>query len=194
ALPTRRSYQSYLQLVPGVMPDVSSTNRNGSGNPASRSGLNYADIPDAAGVTVGASSDNFYYVEGINITDPLTGTFGANLNTEIIQEQKVVTGGIPAEFVGAPGLVSSVITKTGGSSFSGSVRYDREDESLIADNENIAEADYERDDLALTFGGPFIRGDKAWFFGSYREINQKDDINTLDTNEFLRTVERDDEQ
>jgi hypothetical protein len=194
ALPTRRSYQSYLQLVPGVMPDVSSTNRNGSGNPASRSGLNYADIPDAAGVTVGASSDNFYYVEGINITDPLTGTFGANLNTEIIQEQKVVTGGIPAEFVGAPGLVSSVITRTGGAAFSGSLRYDREDESLIADNENIAEADYERDDLALTFGGPFVRADKAWFFGSYREINQKDDINTLDTNEFLRTVERDDEQ
>src|SRR5690606_18741976 len=37
ALPTRRSYQNYLQIVPGVMPDVSSTNASGSGNPASRS-------------------------------------------------------------------------------------------------------------------------------------------------------------
>ena len=37
------------------------------------------------------------------MTDPVTGTFGANLNTEIIQEQQVITGAIPSEFVGAPG-------------------------------------------------------------------------------------------
>ena len=46
------------------------------------------------------SADNVYYFDGINVTDPVTGTFGANLNTEIIQEQHVITGGIPAEFVG----------------------------------------------------------------------------------------------
>ena len=63
--------------------------------------------------TLGVSSDNFYYFNGINVTDPVTGTFGANLNTEIIQEQKVLTGGIPAEFVGTPGLLSNVITKSG---------------------------------------------------------------------------------
>ena len=99
------SYQSYLQLVPGVLPDDPQT----AGNPASKSGINYSDIAGALGV----SSDNFYYFNGINVTDPVTGTFGANLNTEIIQEQKVLTGGIPAEFVGTPGLLSSVITKSG---------------------------------------------------------------------------------
>ena len=40
SLPTGRSYQSYLQLVPGVMPD----DQTSSGNPAARSGLNYSDI------------------------------------------------------------------------------------------------------------------------------------------------------
>lgn len=182
-LPTGRSYQSYLQLVPGVAPDM------GSGNPAARSGLNYADI----GGTMGTSADNFYYIEGINVTDGVTGTFGANLNTEIIQEQKVLTGGIPAEFVGAPGLVSSVITKSGGSSFSGSVSYSREDDSLVADNENSPDAKFERDDYALTLGGPIV-GDRAWFFASYREVNRSEDITTLDTGEFLRTVDREDEQ
>ena len=54
---------------------------------------------------MGISADNVYYFDGINVTDPVTGTFGANLNTEIIQEQHVITGGIPAEFVGAPGLI-----------------------------------------------------------------------------------------
>ncbi|GMU67373.1 MAG: hypothetical protein AMXMBFR36_36470 [Acidobacteriota bacterium] len=184
ALPTGRSYQSYLQLVPGVSPD------NGGGNPAARSGLNYADING----TLGTSADNVYYIEGINVTDGVTGTFGANMNTEIIQEQKVLTGGIPAEFVGAPGLVSSVITKSGGASFSGSVRYDREDDSLVADNENSPDAAFQRDDLALTLSGPIVRGDKAWFFGSYREVNREDDITTLDTGAFLRTVEREDQQ
>ena len=62
---------------------------------------------------MGVSADNVYYFDGINVTDPVSGTFGANLNTEIIQEQKVITGGIPAEFVGAPGLISNVITKSG---------------------------------------------------------------------------------
>ena len=90
SLPTGRSYQSYLQLVPGVLPD----DPQQPGNPAAKSGVNYSDIAGALGV----SSDNYYYFNGINVTDPITGTFGANLNTEIIQEQKVLTGGIPAEY------------------------------------------------------------------------------------------------
>jgi hypothetical protein len=92
SLPTGRSYQSYLQLVPGVMPD----DPKKPGNPASKSGINYSDI----GGDVGVSTDNFYYFNGINVTDGQTGTFGANLNTEIIQEQKVLTGAIPAEYPG----------------------------------------------------------------------------------------------
>ena len=39
-----------------------------------------------------------------------------------------------------------------------------------------------------TVGGPVIR-DKAWFFGSYRFTNRKDDVSTLDTQQFLRTVD-----
>ena len=40
AVPTGRTYQSYLQLVPGVFPD----DPESPGNPASKSGLNYSDI------------------------------------------------------------------------------------------------------------------------------------------------------
>ncbi len=91
-LPTGRSYQSYLQIVPGVLPD----NPQAQGNPASRSGLNYTDV----GGELGVSRDNLYSIEGIDVTDPVTGTFAANLNAEIIQEQKVITGGLPAEYRG----------------------------------------------------------------------------------------------
>src|SRR5918999_1630343 len=51
SLPTGRSYQSYLQLVPGVLPD----DPQQPGNPAAKSGVNYSDI----GGNVGVSSDNF---------------------------------------------------------------------------------------------------------------------------------------
>ena len=87
------------------------------------------------------SSDNFYYFNGINVTDPVTGTFGSNLNTEIIQEQKVLTGGIPAEYVGTPGLLSSVITKSGTNRFHGSANYFFQNDGLVAENKNSANAE-----------------------------------------------------
>jgi hypothetical protein len=180
SLPTGRSYQSYLQMVPGVMPDDPTT----GGNPAARGGVNYSDIAGNMGV----STDNAYYFDGINVTDPLTGTFGANLNTEIIQEQKVITGGIPAEFVGTPGLISNVITKSGSNRYTGSVNYFFQNTNLVAENINGASDEFATQDNGYTFGGPVLR-DKAWFFGSYRYNAREDDVSTLDTRQFLRTVD-----
>ena len=179
-LPTGRSYQSYLQLVPGVMPDDPIQ----SGNPAARSGVNYRNILGETGV----SSDNVFYFDGINVTDPVTGTFGANLNTEIIQEQKVLTGGIPAEFVGAAGLISNVITKSGSNTLHGSANYFFQNSSLMAENEHGAAQEFSTKDNAYTLGGPIFR-DRAWFFGSYRYQNREDDVVTLDTRQFMRTVD-----
>jgi hypothetical protein len=179
SLPTGRSYQSYLQLVPGVMPD----DPQSGGNPASKSGVNYSDI----GGNVGISTDNAYYFDGINVTDPLTGTFGANLNTEIIQEQKVITGGIPAEFVGVPGLLSNVITKSGSNTFHGSGNYFFQNDGLVAENENSPDEEFSTFDTAFTIGGPILR-DRAWFFGSYRRTERDDNVTSLDTLALLRSV------
>jgi hypothetical protein len=182
SLPTARSYQDYLQLVPGVQ-------ATSSGNPASRSGVNYSDI---GGVT-GNSTDNFYYFEGINVTDNVSGTFGANINTEIIQEQSVLTGGLPAEFVGATGLVSNVVTKSGGNQFSGSVNYYFQDDGLVADSKNDEEDIFSTFDSAATIGGPIVR-DKAWFFGSFRTTEREADVfseaTSAEASRFLRTVTR----
>ena len=182
SLPTGRSYQSYLQLVPGVMPSE-------TGNPASKSGLNYSDILG----DVGQSSDNAYYFDGINVTDPVTGTFGANLNTEIIQEQKVLTGGLPAEFVGAPGLISNVITKTGSNTWHGSANYFFQNDGLFSENEHSPQQKFDTFDSAATLGGPIVK-DRAWFFASYRRLVRNDDVTSLDTNAFLRTVKNTQDQ
>jgi len=186
SLPTGRSYQDYLQLVPGVMPAID----QGQGyNPASRSGLNYRDLLGE----VGQSRDNYYYLEGINVTDGVQGYSRTNINTEIIQEQSVLTGGLPAEFVGAPGLVSNVITKSGGNQFTGSVNYYFQDDNLVEDNEHAADATFSAYDTALTVGGPIVQ-DKAWFFASYRKVYADYDVADLDTGVLLRTVEHDENQ
>ena len=179
SLPTLRSYQDYLQLVPGVLP----SDQNFGGNPASKSGVNYTDRGD-----IGRSTDNFYYIDGINVTDGVEGTFGADLNTEIIQEQKVLTGGLPAEYVGAPGLLSNVVLKAGSNRFSGSVNYFFQNAELVARNEHSEDERFSAYDAAFTFGGPIVI-DRAWFFASYRRLARDADVTALDTTELLRTVE-----
>ncbi|MCM3880578.1 MAG: TonB-dependent receptor [Vicinamibacterales bacterium] len=184
SLPTGRSYQSYLQLVPGVMPD----SQISPGNPASRSGVNFKEN-SATADNIGGSTDNRYYFEGINVTDPYTGTFGANLNTEIIQEQKVITGGIPAEYVGAAGLISTVITKSGSNAYSGSYNYFFRNDGFVAKNDHTTStAAFNNKDTAFTIGGPVLK-DKLWGFGSFRYTNRVEDVTAADTLQFLREAE-----
>lgn len=180
SLPTGRSYQSYLQLVPGVKPSA-------GGNPSSKSGVNYSDI----GGATGSSSDNVYILDGVDVTDPSTGTFGSNINSEIIQEQQILTGGIPAEYAGGSGLVSKVVTKSGGNEFHGSVNYYFQNDNLVADYKNSTSSGFSTYDAAVTLGGPIIK-DKLWFFGSYQKKARETDVVNSDTNEFMRTVNRDD--
>ena len=181
ALPTARTYQSYLQLVPGVQDTIGV---DGMDNPASRSGVNYRDAHRLGG-DVTFSTDNLYYFDGINVTDKTTGTNGADLNTEIIQEQSVITGAIPAEFIGVPGLISNVITKSGGNQFSGSVNYYLQNDSLVSDNDHFADDTFSATGAAVTLGGPIAR-DKAWFFASYRTTeNERDVVDEQDA--YLRS-------
>ncbi len=175
SLPTGRSYQSYLQLVPGVKP---------GSNPSSTSGINSS----VTGV-VGSSSDNIYVIDGVNVTDPVTGTFGANLNSEIIQEQSVITGGVPAEYEGGSGLITRVVTKSGSNDWHGSVNYYFQNDSLVQEDQNRTSNGFSTYDTAFTLGGPILR-DRLWIFGSYQKTNREDDVLNPTTGMLQRTVER----
>lgn len=177
SLPTQRTYQSYLQLVPGTKPST-------TGNPGSKSGVNYSDI----GGVYGNSTDNIYYIDGINVTDPLTGGFGSNLNSEIIQEQRVLTSGVPAEFEGGSGLISKVVTKSGGDEFHGSVNYYFQNDSLVADyNKGQDASGFSDYDTAFTLGGPVVK-EQLWFFSSFQLKNRSDDVVDPNSGDALRSV------
>lgn len=177
ALPTGRSYQSYLQLVPGVKPST-------SGNPSSRSGVNYSDV----GGSTGSSTDNLYFIDGVDVTDPSTGTFGANFNSEIIQEQQVLVGGLPAEYAGGSGLVSRVVTKSGSNQWHGSVNYYLQNDSLVAKDKHQSSGGFKTYDTAFTLGGPIIK-DRLWVFGSYQKKHRSDEVLDPNTGAVRRTVE-----
>ncbi|MFT3763485.1 MAG: carboxypeptidase regulatory-like domain-containing protein [Pseudoxanthomonas sp.] len=179
SLPTARSYQSYLQLVPGVKP-------SSGGNPASKSGVNYSDV----GGATGTSTDNLYYIDGVNVTDPSTGTFGSNLNSEIIQEMQVLTGGIPAEFAGGQGLISKVITKSGSNEWHGSVNYYAQNDSLVQKNKHLNDSSFSTYDTAVTLGGPIVK-DRLWFFGSFQKLHRDEDVTDPVTQQTMRTVNQD---
>src|SRR3546814_10890982 len=112
-------------MVPGVKP-------SSGGNPSANSGVNYTAI----GGNTGTSSDNVYYLDGVDVTDPNSGTFGANFHSEIIQEQQVITGGVPAEYAGGSSLMSKVVTKSGSDEFHGSLLFSLYYVSLVADDKH----------------------------------------------------------
>lgn len=181
SLPTGRNYQSYLQLVPGVKP-------SSGGNPSSRSGVNYSDV----GGATGTSTDNVYYLDGVDVTDPTSGTFGSNFNSEIIQEQQVLVGGVPAEYAGGSGLISRVITKSGSNEWHGSLNYYLQNDDLVAEDENATSGGFSTYDTAFTLGGPILR-DRLWIYGSYQKKYREDDVLDITTGDLLRTVEREEE-
>ena len=180
SLPTGRSYQSYLQLIPGVKP--------GGGNPASRSGVNYSDV----GGTIGTSTDNVYYLDGVDVTDPATGTFGSNFNSEIIQEQQVIVGGVPAQYAGGSGLISTVITKSGSNDWHGSLNYYLQNDGLVANDQHSTSGGFNTYDSAVTLGGPLLR-DRLWFFGSYQKKHREDEVLDPTTGAVRRSVSNDSE-
>ncbi|HAT42549.1 MAG TPA: TonB-dependent receptor [Rheinheimera sp.] len=176
SLPTGRNYQDYLQLVAGVKP-------SDSGNPSSKSGVNYSDV----GGSTGTSTDNVYYLDGINVTDNVSGVAGGDINSEIIQEQNVITGAVPVEYEGGSGLVSRVTTKSGGNEFHGSVNYYKQAESMIAENIHRKADSYSKYDTAVTLGGPIVE-DKLWFFGSFQKKSRSDDVTKVGTDQWMRNV------
>lgn len=153
-MPVGRSYQALLGAAPGVV---------GQGN---------ANVHGSLG------SNNLFIFDGVDTTDPTTGTFGSNLNFEAIQEVNVITSGVSAEYGRAIGGVISVITKSGTNTFEGSAKYiavnDKWDEQNKTKNQvtgaSLARVKFDQVNPTYTFtlGGPIWK-DYAWFFGAYEK-------------------------
>ncbi len=152
-LAVARQYQSVMQLAPGVTGPAGNSNVRGA-----------------------LGSNNVFLFDGIDSTDTATGTFGQNFNYEAMQEVAVNTGGFSAEYGRASGGVVSVVTKSGGNDFHGSVKLLLTNDNWNAQNSGINEVtgkgtqrtifDELQKSYSGTLGGFFVR-DHLWFFGAY---------------------------
>lgn len=147
-----RDYQSAISLSAGVV---------GSGN---------------ANMHGGYYTGNQFYLDGVNTTDPATGTFSMNMNFDAIEEIQVITGGMDPEYGRSMGGAVNVQTQSGGNDFEGSVQilYSSsatqlykplpEEEETYDDQEELNES------LQTYLGGPIIQ-DKLWFSTSVQLDN-----------------------
>ncbi|MBN1224380.1 MAG: TonB-dependent receptor [Candidatus Aminicenantes bacterium] len=195
SLPIARDFVGYLQLASGVNIVPNSQGRDMPQDPAGKGGGNYydrglqgANNPVSGGGKRG-SRDNLYFLDGMNITGLASQTALMTFNNEVIQEQELMTSGVPAEYGGGKGVIGNIVTKSGGNRLSGSANiywqpkgfflpyggneYNNADKTRTPNlNEATMLEGYKDNayDTAATLGGPVWK-DKLWFFvsGQYRK-------------------------
>jgi hypothetical protein len=154
-IPAGRSYQEAVQAAPGV---------TGGANP---------------NVGGAAYNENTYLLDGVNITDPVTGTFSMNFSFDAIEQIEVLTTAFDPEYGVNLGGSINVVTRTGtnqlqhkvGVQYTNGNWSPRLDARYDADGLPLAPTDFDSEyQLAYVYGevgGPIIR-DKAWIYASYQ--------------------------
>jgi hypothetical protein len=169
-LPVQRNVSGLFYLAPGVV----SGGGTGVANPS---------IGGATGL------ENLYIADGVSITDTafgglglysrVYGSVGTGINLTFIKEVQVKTGSIQSQYGGATGGVVQIVTKSGGTKYSGAIAgfaqpYGFEATRKDVDDFNLAnpfgkvihDANF---DASGEIGGPVpVAGkDKLFFFGSF---------------------------
>jgi hypothetical protein len=143
-LTTDRTFQSVMELAPGV--------QVGANNPR---------------VHGASDGDNVYLIDGVDTTDPRTQTWGTAINFDTIAEVQVQTGAFAAEYGRVAGGIVNLVTKSGGNTFSGTLRYVQSDKDWASDpKEGVTPSVLGTEQRpAAALGGPIAK-DKLWFFAS----------------------------
>ena len=159
AIPTVRSYNAMVLLVPGVV-----TNTNDV-----QTGTATTQFP----IHGGRSNEGRLTVDGLNVGNPPGGNQPPGYTADIGNSQEVTfttSGGLGEAETG--GLVMNVVPKTGGNTMQGSVFFSGTGEKLQADNSagtglTAATALTKVYDLNGAVGGPIAK-DRVWYFVNAR--------------------------
>ena len=120
----------------------------------------------------GGSQANAYWFDGVDISNPVDGTYWIYPNYNWIEEVQVVGIGAPAEYGGFSGVITNTVSRSGSNEFHGLVETFFQNDSL--QGENIDEPGLEElgsdttdlfTDSTIQLGGRIIL-DKLWFFSS----------------------------
>jgi outer membrane receptor for ferrienterochelin and colicin len=115
------------------------------------------------------SFESQYLVNGVVINENLRGQALNLFIEDAIQETKVSTGAISAEYGRFGGGVVNMITKSGGNTFTGSFRttFDNDAWRALTPFPTDQKVDALTPTYEMTAGGPIMK-DKLWYFGAGR--------------------------
>lgn len=118
----------------------------------------------------GGSQANGYWFDGVDISNPVGGSYWIYPNYNWIEEVQVVGIGAPAEYGGFSGVITNSVSRSGSNEYHGLFQTVFENQSLVSNNSDDPSLAPDRVDLytdtTAQLGGRIIK-DKLWFFGSY---------------------------
>ncbi len=162
-LNSRDTYQ-FLQLQPGVMSTVGSSNSIVYGS----------DSAGAVSVNGGRGRSNNFSVNGGDANDLFVNLPTVQPTPDSIQEFRVLTNTFDAEYGRNSGSVVNVVTKSGTNQFHGNLYEFFRNKVLNAQGYfDTTKPQFNQNQFGGTFGGP-IKKDRTFFFVSYegRRIRQ----------------------
>jgi hypothetical protein len=155
-LPTTRFQPDIINLTPGV-----------SGNVAFG----------------GAQSSNALLMDGVDVSDPESGTPWSFFNYNWIEQVQVVSLGANAEYGEFTGVAANSIIRSGSNRFTGLAEYLMERKNWLADNTTSLPASLRSSftpreiqsywDTSAQIGGPIAK-DKLFFFTGFQYFNRQD--------------------
>jgi hypothetical protein len=162
-----------------VIPDATSTSRvvstkeimampNASANNVIGNTAGVVTSGGQMNVRGGRSDEMAFFVDGVSVTDALSGAMGAQINTAAIEEVMVITGGFNAEYGEAMSGVVNVVTKEGGDKFNLYGRYTTD--MYMMDNSR----NYNKGELSIGGPLPFLNNNLGYFLSG--ELTNTDDI------------------
>ncbi|GIU75742.1 MAG: hypothetical protein KatS3mg004_2829 [Bryobacteraceae bacterium] len=160
-----RNFVSMTLLIPGaVSPNPEATNSRFGARPY---------------VNGNREQTNNFMLDGIDINDSIDNRVGYSPNVDALEEVKVLTGNMGADYGNAGGATVMLTMKSGTNQFKGNVFEFLRNEKLDANgffrnrNPNTAKRlGYKRNIFGGTLGGP-IRRDRAFFFVNYEGTEQR---------------------
>ena len=119
---------------------------------------------DQISISGGQSFENLYTMNGIVLNDNIRNQAMAMYIEDAIDQTTVLTSGMSAEFGRFAGGVVTMITKSGGNDFSGSLRVNLSNDDWVSSTPvTTTKVDEINPTYELTFGGPLWK-DRLWFF------------------------------
>ncbi len=144
-------------LQPGVAPMTSGLAQAGG---IARSGQAFA-------VNGQRPESNNYLLDGATNVDSVNGGYAIRVPVDAVSEFRILTLNAPAEYGNTSGATTSVVTRSGGNAFHGSLYEFFRNDAMDARNFFAATTEpLHRNQYGATFGGP-VRKDKDFFFLYY---------------------------